>query len=153
MKEIILLNEITPTKSNIDIVSSALCRKVIDGEMNAVDFAVKSKWLTEVLTKATKEIKEYSLTEVQKYGKECNVLGAKVEVAETGTKYDYACDEKWREIYERMKPIEDELKAQQEKIKLATKIGADSVDTDSGEIVARKVIKTSETIIKITLGK
>lgn len=153
MKEIILLNEITPSKTNIFIVASEMSERVKNGEINPVEFQIKAKFVEDVLKLARKDVQDEAINEVMKNGKECMMLGAKVEVCETGTKYDYSRDEKWVEINERFKVIEEERKAQEEKIKMATKIGADAVDTESGEVVARKVIKTSETNTKITLGK
>lgn len=153
MSNLININEIIPTKSNIETVGKQLSTLVREGHINPIEFQIKAKWLKDMLDAAMKSVQSDVITEIEKYGKDCTVLGAKLEVVETGTKYDYSCDEKWNEINDQLKPIQERLKEQEEMIKMATKIGADSIDTDTGEVIARKVIKVSTTSPKVTLGK
>ena len=79
------------------------------------------------------------------------VLGATVEVAESGVKYDYSKNETWQSIEKELAPILARKKDIEEKIKMATKIGNSILDGD--EIIASPVKKTSTTVLKITLGK
>lgn len=80
-------------------------------------------------------------------------MDAKVEVVEVGTKYDYSQDSVWRDLKEMVKPLELQMKQQEDRIKMATKIGASLLDEETGEVIAQKVQKSSTTSIKITLGK
>ena len=150
MKEIININEIVPTKSNIELVATSLTSNVIDGNINPLEFLVKCKFLEEVLKDAQKKVKNIALDKIDKSD---SILGAKIEVAETGTKYYYANDTIWSEIKEQLKPLEEKLKQQEERIKIATKIGHSLINEDSGEILAQPVLKESTKSLKITLGK
>ena len=149
MKELININEVIPTKANIVPVAKSLSDAVKDGNMNPLEFAVKIKFIQECLTAAYKECTEEIIKEI---GKETTYMGAKLEVAETGTKYDYSGDSTWCEISDQIKPLNDLLKAQEERIKMATKAGA-IMCSDDGVVIAEPVIKTSTTSPKITLGK
>lgn len=152
MSNLIHLNEIVPTKSNIDQVASALIANVQEGSISPAEFAVKAKFLKDVLDKALKEVNQ-SLCDEVGYAKDFTCLGAKIEPAETGVKYDYSQDAVWAEINAQIAPLEDLRKAQEERIKIATKIGHSVIDETTGEVLARPVTKTSTTSVKITLAK
>lgn len=152
MSQLIHIEEIIPSKSNIQAVANALTANVEAGSISAAEFAVKVKFLQEVLKKALIDTNDALCREVGE-AKDFTCLGAKIEPAETGTKYDYSADPVWAQINEELKPIQDKLKAQEERIKIATKIGHSLIDAESGEILAQPVTKTSTSSVKITLSK
>jgi hypothetical protein len=97
-------------------------------------------------------VKRLAIEEVQANGKAgCTKLGAKVSV--TGrTTYQYDKDAKWVEIKAEMKPLEEKLKEQEEKIKVACKNNASLVN-DDGEIVASIVPSPTTESIAISFAK
>lgn len=139
--------DLTPTKANIDVVSSELTLPVINGNIDAVEFSIRCAFWIECLTKAKKDVQDIAINNVH------NILGAKVEVVEAGTKYDYSQNENWNEINNNLAPFLLQKKDIEDKIKMATKIGNSIIDENSGEIIASPVKKESTTTLKITLGK
>jgi len=144
------LGELTPSKTNVDVVSQEIAKAVHDGNADPIEFAVRCKFAIEVLTKAMDSIKEIA---TEKIKGSTTFMDAKVEVVEVGTKYDYSQDSVWRDLKEMVKPLELQMKQQEDRIKMATKIGASLLDEETGEVIAQKVQKSSTTSIKITLGK
>lgn len=138
-----------PVKSNIDSLANELTEGVASGFVNPLEFLVKIEFLSKVIEQAKKQVKELAL---QNLTQPQEVFGVKVEVAETGVKYDYSKNEIWQELKEKMQPLEDELKKVEEQIKMATKIGKSIVDERTGELIS-PVQKTSTTSVKITFGR
>ena len=144
MKELTNIGEVMPTKANIAIVAESLLKPIKEGTMNKVEIAVRAKFLIEALNKVLKGIE---INENQ------TCLGAKIEVCEVGIKYDYSSDPTWLAIKEQIGPLLKKLKEQEEFIIIATKKGKAILNTDTGEVDAMPVKKTSDTSFKITLGK
>jgi len=138
-----------PVKANIELLANELTEGVSSGFVNPLEFLVKIEFLNKVLEQAKKQVKELAS---QNLTQPLELFGAKVEVAEAGVKYNYSQNEQWRDIRVKMQPLEDELKAVEEQIKMATKIGKSIVDESTGELIS-PVQKTSTASIKITLGK
>lgn len=143
MKELINIGEIMPTKSNIDIVAQNILQPINDGVMNKEEVIVRGKFIVESINKAIKKIE---ITE------NSTCLGAKIEISETGVKYNYNECEKWNEINAKIKPLLDELKKIEELIKIATKKGQAFTDIETGETIM-PVKKESITSYKVTLAK
>jgi len=138
-----------PVKANINILANELTDGVASGFVNPLEFLVKIEFLTKVLEQAKKQVKDLA---VQSLSSNESLFGAKIELAETGVKYDYSQSESWQSIKAQIEPLETELKAIEEQIKMATKIGKSFVDESTGELIS-PVQKTSTASIKITLGK
>lgn len=144
------LGNLTPTKTNIEVVTKELTEPLINGNIDPIEFAVRCQFAIDVLTNSLKIAKEHALNKVDK---ETTMLGAKVEVSEAGTKYDYSKNEIWQNVELQLLPLLKEKKEIEDKIKMATKIGQSIIDESSGEIIASPATKTSTTTLKITLGK
>jgi len=153
MQEIIKINKIEPTKTNVGILANELANSVKNGNFPALEFAIKSKFLITALTDALKLINDEVLRELELRNNNTFLLGAKVEVRETGVKYNYEDDTIWSELYAEISPLLEELKKQEEKIKIATKLGATMIDEATGEVLAEVVPKQSTTSYAITLSK
>ena len=138
-----------PVKANINILANELTDGVASGFVNPLEFLAKIEFLTKVLEQAKKQVKDLA---VQSLSSNESLFGAKIELAETGVKYDYSQSESWQSIKAQIEPLETELKAIEEQIKMATKIGKSIVDESTGELIS-PVQKTSTASIKITLGK
>lgn len=142
------ITKLTPTKTNVLVVAQEMTEPILNGDVDAIEFSVRCQFGIDCLTQAMKIVKENSLNN---FAGKSSVLGATVEVAETGVKYDYSTNEIWKSIEAELAPILERKKDIEDKIKMATKINADILQDD--EIVASPVTKKSTTSLKITLGK
>lgn len=148
--EIIKFNEIMPTKSNINLVALPIIKSIEDGNFNVLEFQVKARFLIEVLNNALKNTKDDAIKDIQKGT--TNYLGAKLEIAETGTKYEYSTNQDWQELENKIVELKKQQKEIEDLIKIATKKGVAIVNPNTGETIM-PVVKQSETNLKITLGK
>lgn len=145
------LTKLTPTKTNVEVVSRELTQGIIDGEVDAIEFSVRCKFAIETLKKSLDIAEEVALK--KGVSKDTKMLGASLEESESGIKYDYSQNEAWNQIVAELKPLLEKKTELEEKIKNATKMGQSIINEDTGEIIASPVKKTSTTILKITLGK
>ncbi len=146
--EVKKITKLTPTKTNVLVVAKEMTEPILNGDVDPIEFSVRCQFGIDCLTQAMKIAKENSLNN---FAGKSSVLGATVEVAETGVKYDYSTNEIWKSIEAELAPILERKKDIEDKIKMATKINADILQDD--EIVASPVTKKSTTSLKITLGK
>lgn len=142
------ITKLTPTKTNVLVVANEMTEPILNGEVDAIEFIVRCQFAIDCLSQAMKTTKDYSLNSLKQ---STTILGAKVEIAETGTKYDYSSNEIWKSIEAELAPILARKKDIEDKIKMATKINSDILQGD--EIIASPVTKESTTSIKITLAK
>jgi formiminotetrahydrofolate cyclodeaminase len=143
------LGELTPSKANIEVVSKQLSDTVKNGNADPIEFAIRLKFINECLDASMALIKDDL---IQAIGNGTTLYGAKLELSESGVKYDYASNEQWSEIESQIKPLKQAQKEIEEQIKMATKIGKSIVDESTGELIS-PVTKTSTTTSKITLSK
>jgi hypothetical protein len=127
-----------------------LKQAILEGVMDPLEFMVKKKAIEETLELVAKdkEVKDLILAEIAKYRAEggATKLGASLSVSTRPT-YDYTADPSWVEMKAQMKPLEDLLKAQEERIKTATRNGAALITAD-GEVLAAPVpVSGTESII------
>jgi hypothetical protein len=148
--EIIKFNEIMPTKSNINLVALPIIKSIEDGNFNVLEFQVKARFLIEVLNNALKNTKDDAIKDVQKGT--TNYLGAKLEIIETGTKYEYSTNQDWQELENQIIYLKKAQKEIEDLIKIATKKEVAIVNPNTGETIM-PVVKQSETNLKITLEK
>jgi hypothetical protein len=144
------LGSLTPSKTNIDVVSKQIADTVINGFADPVELSVRCKFAIEVLTSALKQVQEQTIKEV---GSKMNILGSDIEVIEAGVKYDYSANENWQILEMQIKPLREKQKELEKQIAVATKISKSIIDEDTGEVIASPVTRTSTTTLKITLGK
>lgn len=143
------LGELTPSKANIEVVSNQLAETVKNGNADPIEFAIRLKFIKECLDASMALIQDDLIKAI---GNSTTLYGAKVEVAESGVKYDYASNEQWKELESKIKPLKEAQKSIEEQIKMATKVGKSFVDESTGELIS-PVSKTSTTTVKITLSK
>lgn len=145
-------------KDTLNLKSSDIALQIItainDGFINPLEFAVKKKLVVDALEMVMKDpsVKRLAIEEVQANGKAgCTKLGAKITV--TGrTTYQYDKDPRWAEIKAEMKPLEEKLKEQEERIKAACKNNA-SLVSEEGEIIASIVPAPATESIAISFAK
>lgn len=91
MSNIELFNSIPVNKTEQESVSNRLILSVLDGDVNPIEATVKAKGIIEALTKFVNDdrIKDCTMSEIEKNGKETSWNGAKLTIKEVGVKYDY----------------------------------------------------------------
>lgn len=144
-----------PTKTNISEQAALMAQLVKDGELNPLDAAVKAKAIIASCEEFLSQINDYVVDEVAKYGKSTSALGAKIEVRETGVKYDFTGSEAWNKI----KSEEDRIAEKRKQVEAIAKncpSGSELqwTDIDTGEMLSIQVAaKSSKTSFAITISK
>lgn len=100
---------------------------------------------------------DYAREEIAKHGKGgfTSASGAKLENAETGTKYIYdnTGDDQITALYESKKEIEKKIKAREEFLKALPDIGLNIMNEETGELLTiYRPAKTSKSSYKVTLA-
>lgn len=147
MELIKIFTDVLPTKENVEILANQIILPIVDGEINEIDFLVKSEFILQVVKNVQDKVKKSS-----NLINKMTLFGATIEPVEAGTKYNYKSNQTYNEIKAKIEPLEIKLKALEEKIKMATKLNTNLMD-DDGTITASPVERTSTSTIKITLGK
>ena len=142
------ITKLTPTKTNVLVVANEMTEPILNGEVDAVEFIVRCQFGINVLTESMKIAKQNAL---KSFTGNRTVLGAKVEVIETGIYYNYSGNYEWKKLDDKIKKLIEKRKVIEEQIKTATK--SNSMILQGDEIIASPVTKGSTTSIKITLGK
>jgi hypothetical protein len=106
--------------------------------------------------KADERFKNYVREELEKNKVFVTASGAKIELAETGTKYDFSkCnDQNLIDLYATKEGIELNIKSRETFLKTVPLSGLEIVDTESGEVsTIYPPSKSSTSSYKVTLGK
>ena len=146
----IKLGDLKPTKSDILTASEILIYQVENGQANPIDVALKLKVLEEFIKETRGRLSEYTISELAKYSGKTTMSEAKIEIAETGVKYDYSTDLVWQKLKQENELTSSALKEREDLLK---KIPAGSQLVDENGEVATGPTKTSTTSYKITLAK
>lgn len=151
LKMQIKLQDLKPTKTDIQIASDIIIQQVSDGEINPIDVAIQVKVMEEFVKDVRDKLNVFMISELCKYplGK-TNIYDTRIEKAETGTKYDYSADLVWQNLKSENEITSLALKNREETLK---KIPAGSQLVDEYGEVATGPTKTSTTSYKITLSK
>lgn len=147
----IKLQDLKPTKTDIKIASDIFIQQVDNGEINPIDAALQLKALEEFIKDVREKLNSYAIDELCKHqnGK-VSIYDAKIEIAETGVKYDYSTDLVWQKLKQDNELTASALKTREELLK---KIPAGSQLVDEDGEVSTGPTKTSTTSYKITLAK
>ena len=151
---VININTLEPSEATSEDLADAMIEKLLEGFINPLEFAVKKKCIENALEIVMKNegIKNLMIDEIVKYGKDgASVLGAKLTTTERRT-YDYKADPIWKEIKQRMEPLEAELREQEGFIKIATKNNKSLIDPD-GTLIAMPVPAAVTTSIVCSFKK
>ena len=149
------LTSLQPSPATTEQIANDIVTSILEGKVNPLEFVVKKKCITDALDMALKneEVKKMCITEVEKYGKEgATCLGAKVTLTTKRT-YKYEADPKWRELNQSIAEASAQIKAQEEKIKVACKTNSSLVDQETGEVIASVVPAPETTSIAVSFKK
>jgi hypothetical protein len=145
------LQDLKPTKSDIKIATDMLISQIDSGEINPIDIAVQLKVLEEFIKDAREKLNNYTIDELRKYPTgRTSIFETRIEIAETGIKYDYSQDLVWQSLKQQNEMTSIALKFREDILK---KIPAGSQLVDENGEVATGPSKTSSTSYKITLAK
>ena len=137
MSNIKLLDSCPLNKAEQTDLANRLISPVLDGDINPIETAVKAKSIIEALTKFLNDdrIKDCTMSEIEKYGKETSWNGAKLAIKEVGVKYDYTdCSDPIYEDLLQQKQLLDK-KIKDREVFLKSLSGRTTiVDDETGEV-------------------
>jgi hypothetical protein len=143
--------DIIPTKATALQMAEQIKEIVESGTVDPMQIAIKLNCLELAIKEAKELIKPSVMDAINVYSeKQISILGAKVEKAEVGTKYDYSNDPKWNELNKVAETANLALKTHEDMLKKISS-GKVLVGEDSGETYFAP-IKSSTSSYKITLG-
>jgi len=154
MKQPEILRTTPVNKPGAQALAATIINTILEGKEHPAVAAIKLKAMEEAIkqVRANKEVREFTIEEIQKEdSKRFEFHGAKVEVAETGTKYDYsACDDETLNGWLMdASDLADKIKTRQTMLKTLPEGGM--ADPETGALLKRPS-KKSTTSIKVTLG-
>lgn len=144
------------SKANREELAIQIVEAMDAGELNPLDIHYQVKAMEDfikILT-ANSRYKDYVLTEGMKHGKSFQFNGSKMEIKETGVKYDYSkCgDSNWQLLEDQISELKDKQKAVEAHLKVLPAEGIEVVNADTGEVIKMfPPVKTSTTSISVTL--
>lgn len=131
-----------------DIISNTIAR-VESGELNPLSVAVQCAGIDKISKAVREKVLDMALDEAYKYsGKTIEAFGAKIEIKESGVKYDYAVSSEWLRLEEERQRIVEQQKALETRMKTASPKSI-FFDADGTEISV--VPKSSKTTLAISL--
>lgn len=142
------------SKAGIEKYVKQCIQGVEGGILPPLHMAIYLKTMEKIIEGIQNGIKESALAEAEKYEKNFEFHGAKIEVAELGTKYDYAnCgDSVWANLDGQIKKLSEEKKQRETFLKTLKEPVAMANKASGGEIInINPPIKSSTTGIKITI--
>jgi len=142
------------TKSKQRELTAAFVDAVINSETNPLLVEVELAKLESLvkMLRSDERLKEYTLSKAQSYGKRelADNFNAKIEVKETGVKYDYSNSHDWQAAQEKGKQAEEVRKAIETRLKTAT-MNAPYIDILTGEEITG-IGKSSKTTVVVTIN-
>lgn len=144
------------SKANREELAIQIVEAMDAGELNPLDIHYQVKAMEDFIKVLTSNsrYKDYVLTEGMKHGKSFEFNGSKMEIKETGVKYDYSnCgDQEWSAIEVEINRRKELQKEREKFLKSVPAEGIEIVSNETGEVI--KVYppsKTSTTSIAVTL--
>jgi hypothetical protein len=144
------------SKANREELAIQIVEAMDAGNLNPLDIHYQVKAMEDFIKMLTSNsrYKDAVLTEGMKHGKSFEFNGSKMEIKETGVKYDYSkCgDSNWQLLEDQISELKDKQKAVEAHLKVLPAEGIEIISNETGEVI--KVYppsKTSTTSIAVTL--
>lgn len=153
MKAIEAFQHLPTTREQVQSFSDQLVFGLQAGDIEPLQFKIFLKGLEKVMENIKPVLDEMARSEAEKHGKSFEIMGAKVELREAGTRYDYSsCGyPKWERSAAELKAKQEEVKGH-EKFLQSLKGSMTIADEDTGEIITiYPPVKKSTSTIQITL--
>ena len=135
------ITQFSLTRSQIDFFVSKVLREIDSGQYNPLTIHLCLKAMEDLVKKIKDGISEQVLLEAEKFGKNFDYMGARVQLTERRT-YDYSMDDTWGQINRSLKQREELLKY----------LTSPLADTETEEIINLVLFKVTS-VIAITLPK
>lgn len=149
------LHSLQLSKASAEGHAEILADLVKNGEVNPLDMATRLKYIMAVCEQTLSQIQSDCVAEAEKFSKQEKIIvnNARVQVAETGVKYDYEStgDQEWKHFNRSEKEMAEGRKKRETFLKsLETELTI--ADTFTGEIHTIKppAKKSSSVAVKIT---
>lgn len=109
------------TKSSAELVARDMTAAVHDGEIQPLRAYIRLSFIKAAIEAAIADIKELALDEAEQHAEKSFTAenGVKVDIRETGVKYDYSGDAEWRELKDNADAINAALKGREKTLQLA----------------------------------
>jgi hypothetical protein len=153
MENLINILKFSPRGAKIYSTADNISLEVLNGHEDGLQLFVGIKAMQKMLDAIIERIEESALNEALHEGKRFDKFGAKIEVREVGTKYNFdnCNDPVLSRLTEQKKQWSDLEKDRQSLLK-TLRGKTELLDTETGEIInALPPVKTSKTGIVITL--
>jgi len=151
--EITILKDVLINKPFVADTAQLIISAIQEGEVNPLDLKLKVKAMESVLETIKPILDKAARDEAETYGaKSFERLGAKVEMFEAATKYDYSMcnDDEYKDLLLEQEKLKLKIK-QREKF-LQSIDGKMNIITDDGEgVTVFAPTKSSTSTLKITL--
>ncbi len=124
METLSIIQQFSLTKTQIDVLSRRVLEEIDGGNHNPLNIFLCLKAMEELVKRLKDGIADQVLAEAEKYGKQFDYLGSRVQLSERRT-YDFSCDSTWCEL--------DKTKKQREE--MLRHITQPVADPDTGEMI------------------
>lgn len=144
------LNYLTLSRDNLPAFIQKAKEEILSGEEKAINVALMLKSVEEIVSslRSDKDIRDFIVNEIIKYNGKFENDSAKMEIKETGTRYDYsACnDSQWENLNNQIIILTSKLKDREKFLKALH----EEMITSDGEII-QPPVKSSVTNYTVTL--
>ena len=119
--------------------------KAINGEINPLESYIELKSIESCLKDVMKGLQPEAINEAEKYGKgEHDAYGAKFNIRNGATRYDFKKIAEWAEMSANIKAFEETRKH-------LVKVGAGDTYNADGELIELPIVKPGATTIAVKL--
>ena len=150
-------SQVNLDKSQVREISQEIINKFDSGDIDPFIYAGKIEFMLQVLETAMSDIRTKLVSEIDVYGRDAEngIIrnGIQFKRKEAGVKYDFSANKPWQDKKEQIDSIKNEMKDVESFLKTLTKKMI-HVDEQTGEMIElTPPIKSSKTIIEITIPK
>jgi len=145
-----ILRTFPQNKGDIQALACDWTNQILEGNSDPIKVAIQIKKVQAVLDQVTAGIKDYVLTEAEKYGKTTEIEGVKIEISELGVRYDYSVcgDSVWSQLDSELKALTEKKKEREKFLCAIPDTG--TVDPETGELI-NKPLRSGTRGIKMTI--
>lgn len=148
--ELSILKTFPENKGDIQALACDWTNQILEGNGDPIKVAIQIKKVQAVLDQVTAGIKDYVLSEAEKYGKGTEIEGVKIEISDVGVRYDYsACrDTEWDDLNTKITELTEKRKLREKFLIAIPDTG--TVDPGTGALIYRP-IRTGTRCVKMTI--
>lgn len=145
------INYLPSNKEGIKKYTDKAISEILEGYEDPIKIAIQLKAMETIIDiiRSDEKVKKLIRNELEKYGNVTTNENAKIELAETGVKYDYSgCNlEEWKTLDNQIKLLASKKKGIEDYLK---SLKEQTINETTGELI-NPPVKTSQSSFKITL--